>query len=106
MYCDLQQLTRVLDSYNTLPLIGEVAYPQAVAGKMAQLKALLPEMDISRLVARCPYLVLFADMDIISTSIAELRSGFWCQIERDCACAEMLLLLQSLAFSCVVHALY
>lgn len=42
---------------------------------MAHLKALLPEMDISRLVARCPCLVLFADMQTINTSIADLRSA-------------------------------
>lgn len=46
---------------------------QEIADKMVQLKALLPSLNVSRLVFRCPSLVMFHEVSRLEQNICKLR---------------------------------
>ncbi len=46
---------------------------QVIADKMVRLKALLPGVDASRLVLRCPALVLFHEAAALEANLEKLR---------------------------------
>ena len=54
---------------------GMNGFLQDIADKMVGLKALLPGVDASRLVHRCPSLVLFHDTAKLEANLQQLRCG-------------------------------
>jgi hypothetical protein len=62
----------------------EEFHSQGIARKMIELKALLPTVNVSRLVTSCLTLLLEADMQALSSNFERLRSAQ--TLTMPCAC--------------------